>query len=78
MAERVRLLTAEREGVKASQKARNHMFFLILAAGKLKRTRSSHHDADENACLVDFFISERIFQLPPSIFLESMLLRRWQ
>jgi hypothetical protein len=46
------------------------------AAGKRMRTRSSGKKANEKPCLVDFSISEGIVNLPQSIFLESMLLRR--
>ena len=42
------------------------------------RTRSSGKKANEKAYLVEFSTSEGIVNLPPSDFLESMLLRRWQ
>ena len=42
------------------------------------RTRSSGNKANENPCLVDFSTSERIVNLPPTDFLESMLLRSRQ
>jgi hypothetical protein len=48
------------------------------AAGKRMRTRSSRNKANENPCLVDFSTSEVVVNLPPSDFLESMLLSRWQ
>jgi hypothetical protein len=48
------------------------------AAGKRMRTRSSRNKANENPCLVDFSTSEGIVNLPQSVFLGSILLRRWQ
>ena len=48
------------------------------AAGKRMRTRSSRNKANENPCLVDFSTSEAVVNLPPTVFLGSMLLRRWQ
>ncbi len=64
-------------GESISRSKKSHVF-RDLAAGKRKRMRSRRHEADENHCLVDFFTSEGIFNLPASVFLELRLRRRGQ
>ena len=65
-------------GGKSISSGTESQVFRGRAAGKRTRTRSSGNKANENPCLVDFSTSEVVVNLPPSDFLESMLLRRWQ
>ena len=65
-------------GCKSISRGTESQVFGGRAAGKRMRTRSSRNKANENPCLVDFSTSEGMVNLPPSDFLESLLLRRWQ
>ena len=65
-------------GGKSISRGTESQVFRGRAAGKRTRTRSSGNKANENPCLVDFSTSEGVVNLPPSDFLGSMLLRRWQ
>ena len=65
-------------GGKSISTGKESQDFRGRAAGKRKRTRSSGNKAKENPRLVDFSTSEGIVNLPHSVFLESLLLRRWQ
>jgi hypothetical protein len=71
-------MTAEREGAKASQGAKNHKIFAITLP---ENARERVHVAimpTKVLRLVDFLSSEGVVNLPASVFLGSMLLRRWQ
>ena len=65
-------------GGKSISRAKKSHDFRDLTAAKRKRTRWSRHEANENLWLVDFLTSEGMVNFPPSDFLESLLLRRWQ
>ena len=65
-------------GCKSISRGTESQVFRGRAAGKRMRTRSSGKKANEKPHLVEFSTSEGIVNLPPSDFLESMLLRRWQ
>ena len=65
-------------GCKSISRGKESQDFRGRAAGKRMRRRSSGKKANEKPYLVDFSTSEAVVNLPQSVFLESMLLRRWQ
>jgi hypothetical protein len=71
-------MTVAREGTKAAQGARNRKFFVVaLPENAWKRDRIAIMPT-KALSLVDFLSSEGVINLPQSVFLGSMLLRRWQ
>ena len=71
-------MTAEREGAKASQGALNHKFFVVAMPENARERAQVAIRPTKALRLVDFFTSEGVVNLPQSVFLGSMLLRRWQ
>ena len=71
-------MTAEREGVQASQGARNHTIFVITLPENARERGHVAARQTKTLRLVVFLTSEGVVNLPPSGFLESLLLRRWQ
>ena len=65
-------------GDKSISRGTESQVFRGRAAGKRMKTRSRRDKANEKPYLVDFSTSEGIVNLPPTVFLGSMLLRRWQ
>jgi hypothetical protein len=71
-------MTAEREGAKASQGAKNHKIFAITLPENARERAHVATRPTKAHRLVVFFTSEGIVNLPQSVFLGLMLLRRWQ
>ena len=65
-------------GAKASQGAKNHKFFAITLPENARERDHVATRATKVLPLVVFSTSEGIVNLPPSGFLESLLLRSWQ
>ena len=76
--ESVTLMTAEREGVQASQGARNHTIFVITLPENARERGHVAARQTKTLRLVDFLTSKGIVKLPPSVFFDSLLLRRSQ
>ena len=65
-------------GAKASQGAKNHKFFAITLPENARERGHVATRPTKALSLVVFLSSEGVVNLPQSVFLELMLLRRWQ